>query len=139
MNVLEAGLLFPFVQKRLDHQYCGLRHYPNVHEEANIPDIIGIPLITAENAGKSRGGSAASPYLGHTCDTWTDQVAESIVGYDFRKITGIFKHMGPGTDDAHMSKKDIYKLGDLVDASIPKEPSDAGNPGVIADGLLGIG
>lgn len=133
------GLGSFLIEDGLQDQESRFGHDLNVQPQADIAYIIRIPLVPAENTGESRSLSPAASDLGHSGDPGACEVAEFVISYNTGEFTGIFQHMGPGADDAHMSQENIDELGQFIEACMPQETADAGDPRIVPAGHAGIG
>src|SRR3569833_2864905 len=100
---------FVTVENAAENQYSSLNHDLYIEPEAHIADIIGVPLIAAEDALKAGGRPPVSPDLGDTGDARLGHMTKLIIVYSGGKSIRIFQHMRTRAYNAHMSKEHINK------------------------------
>jgi len=116
----------------------GLPQYSKIQPQARIPNIERIPLESAENAFISYRWAVVAFNLGQACDSRLHHVPEFISIHQLRKAGTICMHMRSWSNQAHLSKKDIYELRELVNICIPQKSSNPRNAAIIFFCLPGV-
>ena len=75
-------------------------------------------------------------HLCETCDPGKDPLTRLVSVHLFAELPEDFRLFRAGADDVHISLQDIEKLGEFVEAVLPKDPSHPGDSGVVGDGPL---
>jgi len=110
----------------------------HVGQEAGIPNVFCIPVVTGGNTSIIRGRPVMTFYLGKTSDARPHQVSESIFRDYERKTGPIRKHVRPWTNDTHITDKYVNELRELVKISPPQELANFCYTIVILVGLFFI-
>ncbi len=108
----------------------GHKDYPYIKKETPILDVINIVLDPLSDG-------SISPETVDLCPSGksgTDLVLNVVSGDLLHELFNELGTLGSGTYEAHISLKDVEKLGQLVDAGLSDEFSDRCDSGIVLGG-----
>src|SRR5690554_1802554 len=117
----------------------GLENDFNVEKEAPVLQIKNVILYPVYDVAFAINLSTKSTYLGQSCYSRFDEMADHKLIHTFGIHLGVAYHMGARSNDGHFTFKNIDKLRKFIYARFPDNFSDSSDPFISFFDLMKIG